>query len=81
MLQLFSNTLLIPFMGFMGFNQSFKTSSFSNFDGPYAFFKNSTGPGVGPNFRLEHAVDGAQSQIPMLKFLTPSAPANPTPGA
>ena len=29
---------------------------------------------------LEPAVDGAPSQIPMLKFLTPQAPRSPTPG-
>ena len=30
--------------------------------------------------QLEHAVDGAPSQIPSLKFLTPPAPRSPTPG-
>ena len=31
-------------------------------------------------FKLERAVDGAPSQIPTLKFLTPPAPRSPTPG-
>ena len=30
--------------------------------------------------KLERAVDGAPSQIPTLKFLTPPAPRSPTPG-
>ena len=30
--------------------------------------------------KLERAVDGAPSQIPTLKFLTPPSPTSPTPG-
>ena len=33
-----------------------------------------------PKIELERAVDGAPSQIPTQKFLTPPAPLSPTPG-
>ena len=36
--------------------------------------------GVNNNMQLERAVDGAPSQIPTLKFLTPPAPRSPIPG-